>query len=1035
VRFIRNDFGHRVKHSFWNNRPDYGTFWLAFCQRAGAVVSWVLLLLTLALPAARADVQYVNDENDRLVEVVDAAGNSAMYQYDDAGNLLSIQRHTPDDLAIAEFTPDRGPVGTAVTIYGIGFSTTAANNAITFNGVAAPVIAASPTMLTTTVPTGATTGLISVTVGLKTASSAKLFTVAADPINPPPVITSFTPTIGSVGTPVTITGANFDTIPVNNNVQFNNLSQATVTSSTLTQISTTVPTNASSGHLNVRTFYGAATSSADFFVLPSGYTAAQVAATARVVVDGPSLAVNTGTAGKVAMVLFDGVKGQSLGLGLSALTTSPGGGTVKLTVYKPDNTVLTTCYMYQWISTSRDCNLPLLPADGTYTILVDPGSSTASFDLLLSADLTGTLTANGAVQTFTSNRLGQNARYTFIGSMGQGLGLGMSALTTSPTGGSVQLTIYNPDNTVLTTCYMYQWISTSRDCNLPLLPADGTYTILVDPGSSTASVDLLLSADLTGTLTADTGAQTYASTRLGQNARYTFTGTIGQSLGLGMSTLTTSSAYGSVKLTIYNPDNTVLTTCYMYMSSTRDCNLPLLPASGTYLIFVDPGSSTASFDLLLSNNLSGTLTADADAQIYTSTRLGQNGRYTFTGTIGQSLGLGMPTLTTSSAYGSVKLTIYNPDNTVLTTCYMYMSSTRDCNLPLLPASGTYLIFVDPGSSTASFDLLLSNNLSGTLTADADAQIYTSTRLGQNGRYTFTGTIGQSLGLGMPTLTTSSAYGSVKLTIYNPDNIVLTTCYMYEGISSSRDCNLPLLPADGTYLIFVDPGSSTASFDLLLSNDLTGTWTVDGAAQTFFSTRLGQNARYTFTGTIGQGLGVGLSAFTTSPVGGSVKLTFYKPDNTVLTTCYMYSSISTSRNCSLPFLPADGTYTVIADPGSSTASFGLFMSSDITGTLTLGGNAQAFSTDRLGQNARYAFSGTAGQNLSLLFSGDTFPGWTSVYVYKPDGSYWSNTSVYYSGSGPAGTGTWNLTNLPATGTYTVFVSSSGGTPGAISLQIP
>jgi hypothetical protein len=397
----------------------------------------------------------------------------------------------------------------------------------------------------------------------------------------------------------------------------------------------------------------------------------------------------------------------------------------------------------------------------------------------------------------------------------------------------------------------------------------------------------------------------------------------------------------------------------------------------------------------------------------------------------------MSTLITTPTNGWVKLTVYKPDNTVLTTCYMYatISSARDCNLPLLPASGTYLIFADPGSFTASFDLLLSADLSGALTADGAAQTYTSNRVGQNARYTFTGTLGQSLGLGMPTLTTSPTNGTVKLTVYKPDNTVLSTCYMYEWISTSRDCNLPLLPADGTYLIFADPGSTTASFDLLLSADLSGTWAVDGAAQTFFSTRVGQNARYTFTGTLGQGLGVGLSAFTTSPAGGSVKLTFYKPDNTVLSTCYMYEWISTSRNCSLPFLPTDGNYTVIVDPGSSTASFGLFMSSDITGTLTSGGNAQMFSTDRVGQNARYAFSGTAGQNLSLLFSGDTFPGWTSVYVYKPDGSYLSNTSVYYSGSGSAGTGTWNLTNLPATGTYTVFVSSSGGTPGAISLQIP
>ena len=66
-------------------------------------------------------------------------------------------------VSIIEFTPDSGPVGAAVTIYGTGFSTTASQNTVTFNGVAATVTAATTTKISTSVPAGATTGPISVT--------------------------------------------------------------------------------------------------------------------------------------------------------------------------------------------------------------------------------------------------------------------------------------------------------------------------------------------------------------------------------------------------------------------------------------------------------------------------------------------------------------------------------------------------------------------------------------------------------------------------------------------------------------------------------------------------------------------------------------------------------------------------------------------------------------------------------------------------------------------------------------------------------
>ncbi len=163
---------------------------------------------------------------------------------------------------IASFTPTSGPVGTTVTITGTNFSNTTANNIIQFNGTTAVVTASTTTSIITSVPIGATTGTISVSVGGNTATSAANFTVTtASSLT----ITSFTPTSGLVNAPVTITGTNFSTTPANNTVQFNGTT-AVVSASTATSITTTVPTGATTGKITVTVAGNTATSASDFTV-------------------------------------------------------------------------------------------------------------------------------------------------------------------------------------------------------------------------------------------------------------------------------------------------------------------------------------------------------------------------------------------------------------------------------------------------------------------------------------------------------------------------------------------------------------------------------------------------------------------------------------------------------------------------------------------------------------------------------------------------------------------------------------------------
>ena len=145
---------------------------------------------------------------------------------------------------ITSITPTSGPIGTTVTITGTNFSTTPANNTVNFfDGidsyvVSAVVAASTATSITTTVPSGASTGRIKVTTAGGSVTSAGNFTVTCGSV---PTITSFSPTSGVVGTTVTIIGTNFSTTPSDNIVDFGGYN-AIVTASTSTSITTTLPT-------------------------------------------------------------------------------------------------------------------------------------------------------------------------------------------------------------------------------------------------------------------------------------------------------------------------------------------------------------------------------------------------------------------------------------------------------------------------------------------------------------------------------------------------------------------------------------------------------------------------------------------------------------------------------------------------------------------------------------------------------------------------------------------------------------------------
>jgi hypothetical protein len=147
---------------------------------------------------------------------------------------------------IFSFTPQGGPIGTVVTIQGQNFSATPSNDTVQFNGIAATVTAATEHSLTVTVPPGATTGPILVSVGSLMTISPTYFTVL------PATITQLVPNSGLAGQTlsVAVTGQYTHFVNGTTTADFGGgitVNSVSVTSATAATVSITISPTAAPG--------------------------------------------------------------------------------------------------------------------------------------------------------------------------------------------------------------------------------------------------------------------------------------------------------------------------------------------------------------------------------------------------------------------------------------------------------------------------------------------------------------------------------------------------------------------------------------------------------------------------------------------------------------------------------------------------------------------------------------------------------------------------------------------------------------------
>lgn len=530
-----------------------------------------------------------------------------------------------------------------------------------------------------------------------------------------------------------------------------------------------------------------------------------------IVPGGPATTVTTTDIGQNIQVTFDGVADQRIFLKISGVAMTGGNGYVDVSIKKPDGTNLVSNSFIN--SSGGIIDTRVLPVTGTYTILVDPqGTNTGSVTLTLydvPPDITGSIAPGGSSVTVTTTTPGQNGQLSFVGLTNQRVLLKISGVTlTGGTTNSATVAIKNPDGTTLQS----NIVSASGGfIDTQTLPADGAYTILVDPANaSTGSVTLTLYAvadDLIGSITPGDPAVTVSTTSAGQNVKLLFEGTANQRVSLRVTNVVlTGGTNNRATVAIRKPDGTNLA------STTADSggafiDTKTLPVTGTYTLLVDPNdTATGSVTLTLFDvppDVSGPIVPGGSVANVSTTTPGQNALLTFEGVINQRISMDITGVSVTNN-GILTVVIRKPDGTNLGSSIVGHNNVGFIDVKILPVTGNYTVLVDPNTfNTASVNLKLYDvpaDAEASTTLNATAVGIATTIPGQNAKVTFAGTTGQQVTVRF----TNNLIGLVTVKLLKPDGSQQTS-----SISSSANFNLSTqtLNTTGTFTVSIDPSGN------------------------------------------------------------------------------------------------------------------------------------------------------------------------------------------------------------------------------------
>src|SRR5260221_9420250 len=840
---------------------------------------------------------------------------------------------------LTSFTPVSGASGTSVSVVGTAFDPAAGATTVKLNGVTATASVGSATALTFTVPVAAASGRITATTAAGTGASMADFIVPPPGLAASDIAATLRIAAGDPNANIAMGIANksalvlfdgaangWDSLPINS--LETSPTNAVVPYSVIKPDNTVLVSGTLGLNLNNSIHLPKLAASGTYSLLMSRGTATlntnvRLVANPLLVVNGASAATALDYGYQSTRFIFDATASQRIGIGAFGVAFTPSyvTGPVVLHIYKADGTSFDSVNCLA--NSQATCDYEIIaPASGTYTLVTENALGFFSnASLQLSGNVTGTL-ALDVSQVVTLTRVGQDAQYTFTAAAGDSFGLDISAAAQVPQARPIAISFLKPDGSALaSSCSGTP--PANVYCELGTLATAGTYTVLLDPDYGTyGSFSLTLKQ---GALLTTTDPPTsFAPAATPESARLRFVATAGQTLAIGISGLAyTGTGSGASTLYVYAPNQSSdYATCNTTFAGSG-CHLTWPnTVAGTYSVVLRPPTNVkVTGSATLSSDLTGTLIAGTP-QTINAARVGQRARFTFAGTAGDSTSVKLYGVTTTPVSQTLDVTVYKPDGSSLANTTLSGGSTL-INLASLPVTGTYSVVVVTNTGAVTWQGQLSLDPGTLVSIDASATTLANSVAGERMRYRFAGTAGQKVDVGVGGLAyAAGGSGITVMSVYRPDGFDIWDANCSVGAASCA-AHFASLPSTGTYsVVFAPPSAvSVTAGNFLISTPLAGTLVVGDPAQTIATTRAGQSARYTFSGTAAQLLRLGWTS-TTVTGSGWVDITVLKPDNTTLSTSYFYNAGTGTLD--IASLPTTGTYTVVFAPNS-----GATMSAPVT----------------------------------------------------------------------------------------------------------
>ena len=346
-----------------------------------------------------------------------------------------------------------------------------------------------------------------------------------------------------------------------------------------------------------------------------------------------------------------------------------------------------------------------------------------------------------------------------------------------------------------------------------------------------------------------------------------------------------------------------------------------------------------------------------------------------------------------------------------------------CYPDTLTFTGTYTILITPSSGATGNVTLTLSELPPPPTYEISPGGPTKTisvpAPGQHALVTFRAYAGERISLRLANATVD---GFLK--VYGPDWVNIRDIWISTDNNNpnTRFIDTLTLPTGGihTFMVKLD-GTGTRSVDLTLHDvpaDIVNTIIADGPPVTANITVPGQEALFNFTGTASQRISLDLTN-----INNYSNYYLYDPVGTPVWSSGVGGFVEPLT------LAMTGTYKLRFDgnvfTGPITARL-YNVPNDASGIVTVNGSTSNLTTTP-GQNANVTFSGTAAQLVTVRVTGNSM---NTVTVTLLD----ANNSTLTSTTSSANNFNLAQKTLPANGTYRIKVDPNGSNAGNISVSV-